>query len=88
MIFGNIPKEELETTIKKSANGRYFEKENIECTALESEDDVSEYICVFVHFFFPYFGRGTRNCFHKTSCNSRSIDIQTSTGVCWKGNAP
>ncbi len=25
-----------------AANGRYFEKENVKCTALESEDDMNK----------------------------------------------
>ncbi len=65
MIFGRILKEEFETTITKRvermeaclvANRQYFEKENVKYTTLEKEDDVREYICVFVHFFPFYRG--------------------------------
>ncbi len=68
-IFWRILKEEFETIIKKIGrkNGSMFSykrmvfwEKNVKCTALESEDDVSELICVFVHFSFLFFGRYTR----------------------------
>ncbi len=63
-IFRHIPKEDFETDMKESvermevylaASERYFKKENVKCMALKSEDDVSELICIFVHFYMLLF---------------------------------
>ncbi len=91
MIFRCIPKEEFETTIKKisqrmevylATNGWYFEKENVKCTALESEIDVSKWICVFCSFFFLH-----ATVLTKPPVTWDLFDIQTSADTCWKGNA-
>ncbi len=62
-ICRHIPKKKFVTTIKKwiermeaclAANRWYFEKENVKCTALESEGDASEQICFYQFFSFPF----------------------------------
>ncbi len=59
-------------------------KKNVKCTALENEDDVSELICDFIHFFF---GGEDTTVFTKPTILKIYFDIQTSAGACWKENA-
>ncbi len=55
--------------------------ENVKCTAptSESKDDVSELICVFVHFFLSFFfGGASATFFTKPEVTSDLLDKQTS----------
>ncbi len=72
-----------------AANKWYFGKENVKCTALGSEEDMSEYFCDFVHFFLSFYWRVRATVFTKPAITRDLLfDIQTSAGACWKRNAP
>ncbi len=85
MIFGHIPKEEFETTIKKlvermeaclaAMDGRSKRKIlNVRPWKLRMmRVNKFVFICFFFSFFFFFFLRNTHSCYHKNSYNFQSI---------------